>query len=82
MKKTFWYVAKDKYPNTPLSGARAKTKREAKSFLPIYEKRGWTGGLVKITTDVKPMSKKEKENLRKTSELLNKMVETMFKEGW
>lgn len=57
-----------------LVGQPFKTRKEAEEVLPIYEKKGWTGGIVRVEMP-KPMSEEEKKEWETTScflKLLNK----------
>lgn len=75
IKKKVYAWAYDKRPNG-LVGMPFKTRKEAMKYKEIYEKKGWTGGLVKLDAP-KPLTEAEKKDLQETSKFLKRLKELM-----
>ncbi len=68
-KQIKWYaIAYNKKPNSMIGQAFSK-KEYCEKLLPLYKKKGWTGGIVRVNPP-KPISEEDKKALENLSGFL------------
>jgi len=74
-QEKMYAIAYSKRPNSMI-GTLFKDRETAKKYLPLYKKKGWVGGIVKVDAP-KPLTKEEKEDLAEASKFLKAITGAM-----
>lgn len=75
MTRKCYAIAYSKRPNS-MVGQCFKDKKTAKKYLPLYKKKGWTGGIVEVEPP-RELTNEEKEDLEEASKFLKKITKCM-----